>query len=68
VVLQLPAGHAAPVSEAAYTSLQALASSMHLVSPATLAGEATGMGFALLSSRVVALSSGKEFAVQVFAA
>jgi SAM-dependent methyltransferase len=68
VVLQLPAGHAAPVSESAYTSLQALASSMHLVSPATLAAEATGIGFAQLSSRVVALSSGKEFAVQVFAA
>ncbi len=65
-VLQLPAEHAAPLSESPFTSLKGLASAMHLVSPAALAADATETGFAPLSSRLVGLSSGKEFAVQVF--
>ena len=65
-VLQLPAGHAAPISESPYTSLKRLAAAIQLVSPAALAADATEVGFALLSTRRVRLSSGKEFAVQLF--
>jgi SAM-dependent methyltransferase len=65
-VLQLPSGHAAPISESPFTSLKSLASTMHLVSPAALAADATEIGFAPLSTRLVRLSSGKEFAVQLF--
>jgi hypothetical protein len=65
-VLQLPADGDSPVSESPFTSLKGLASAMHLVSPAALAAAATQIGFAPLLSRLVRLSSGKEFAVQAF--
>jgi SAM-dependent methyltransferase len=65
-VLQLPSDHAAPISESPFTSLKGLASAMHLVSPAALAADANEAGFELLSSRLLRLSSGKEFAVQVY--
>jgi SAM-dependent methyltransferase len=65
-VLQLPSGQVAPISESPFTSLKSLVAAMHLVSPAALAADATETGFAPLSTRLVRLSSGKEFAVQQF--
>ncbi len=65
-VLQLPADHAAPVSESPFTNLHRLAPAMRLVSPTVLTADAARTGFRLLSSRLVQLSSGKEFAVQTF--
>jgi SAM-dependent methyltransferase len=65
-VLQLPSDDAAPISESPFTSLKSLASAMHLVSPIALAADATEIGFAQLSSRLVRLSSGKDFAVLAF--
>jgi SAM-dependent methyltransferase len=65
-VLQLPVDHAAPVSDSSFTSLQGLAAAMRLVAPEVLAAAATKTGFELLSSHLVRLSSGKEFAVQSF--
>jgi SAM-dependent methyltransferase len=65
-VLQLPADHASPVSDSPFTSLKGLASAMHLVSPAALAADADEVGFELLWSRLLRLSSGKEFAVQAY--
>jgi SAM-dependent methyltransferase len=65
-VLQLPSDHVAPISESPFTSLEGLASAMHLVSPSALAADATEIGFVPLSSHLVRLSSGKEFAVQLF--
>ena len=65
-VLQLPSDHASPVADSPFSSLKSLASAMHLVSPAALAADANAAGFELLSSRLLRLSSGKEFAVQSF--
>jgi SAM-dependent methyltransferase len=65
-VLQLPSTQTAAVSESAFTSLRGLAPAMHLVSPNALSAGAAQAGFTLLSSRQIALSSGKEFVVQVF--
>jgi SAM-dependent methyltransferase len=65
-VLQLPSEHASPVSDSPFTSLKGLASAMHLVSPAALAADANEVGFKVLSSRLLRLSSGKEFAVQAY--
>jgi hypothetical protein len=39
---------------------------MRLLSPHTLTDCASAAGFALQTSRTIALSSGKEFALQVF--
>jgi SAM-dependent methyltransferase len=65
-VLQLPSDQGGTVSESPFISLKGLASAMHLVSPTSLAADATEIGFSRLSSRRVRLSSGKEFAVQAF--
>ena len=65
-VLQLPSDHASPVSDSPFTSLKGLTSAMQLVSPAALAADANEVGFRFLSSRLLRLSSGKEFAVQAF--
>jgi hypothetical protein len=65
-VLQLPSDRTAPVSESPFASLKELAPAMRLLSPDTLTDCATASGFALQSSRKIALSSGKEFALQVF--
>jgi SAM-dependent methyltransferase len=65
-VLQLPSDQLSPVSESPFTSLKELAPAMHWLSPSTLTDCATASGFALQSSRKIALSSGKEFALQVF--
>jgi SAM-dependent methyltransferase len=65
-VLQLPSDQASPVADSPYTSLKGLASAMHLVSPADLAADANEVGFELLSSRLLRLSSGKEFAIQAY--
>ncbi|NLC71486.1 MAG: class I SAM-dependent methyltransferase [Desulfuromonadaceae bacterium] len=65
-VLQLPSGTAAAVSPSPFTSLQALAPVMHLVTPADLLAHAKEAGFVPLSAKKIALPSGKKFAVQVF--
>lgn len=65
-ILQLPAEHAAPISESPFTNLRSLAAAMRLVSPVSLAADAAAVGFSLLSSHQVRLPSGKEFAVQTF--
>jgi SAM-dependent methyltransferase len=65
-VLQLPSHQAAPISESPFTSLKQLAPAMHLLAPDTLTDRAIESGFAPQSSRRIALSSGKEFALQVF--
>jgi SAM-dependent methyltransferase len=64
-VLQLPAPDS-PVSESPYTSLQALAPAMHLVSAERLTACAAAAGFAPLSQGRITLSSGKAFALQAF--
>jgi SAM-dependent methyltransferase len=65
-VLQLPSQRAAPVSESPFASLKVLAPAMRLLAPDTLTDRATAADFALQSSRKILLSSGKEFALQVF--
>jgi hypothetical protein len=65
-VLQLPSHRGGAISESPFTSLEGLAPAMHLVSPGVLSACAAEYGFAPVASRQIALSSGKEFAVQVF--
>jgi SAM-dependent methyltransferase len=65
-VLQLPSDGSPPVSESPFDTLKELGPTMRLLSPDTLADCATAAGFALQSSRTIALSSGKKFALQVF--
>jgi len=64
-VLQLPAA-APPISESPFTRLTELAAAMHLVAPERLAVMASEQGFALLATRQLSLSSGKEFALQLY--
>jgi hypothetical protein len=65
-VLQLPSDKVSPVSESPFASLNELAPALHLLSPDTLTNCATASGFVLESSRKIVLSSGKEFALQLF--
>jgi hypothetical protein len=64
-VLQLP-GPAPPITESPFTRLKELAPALHLVAPEALAASATEQGFALLATRQLSLSSGKEFALQLY--
>lgn len=65
-VLQLSSESLGTVSPSPFKSLQVLSSALHLVPRAALDSRASEVGFALLSSRHVALPFGKEFAVKVF--
>jgi SAM-dependent methyltransferase len=65
-VLQLPSADLPPISESPFTRLKDLGAALHLVSPAVLVSCASDQGFTLHSTRNLRLSSGKEFAVQVY--
>jgi SAM-dependent methyltransferase len=65
-VLQLPADVLPAISESPFRRLTELAPAMHQVAPATLTNCASDQGFVLQSTDTLRLSSGKEFAVQVY--
>lgn len=65
IVLQLPAA-TAPISESPFTRLKDLAPALQLVAPERLAVMAAEQGFALLATRQLSLSSGREFALQLY--
>ena len=64
-VLQLPAP-TAPITDSPFIRLQELAPALQLVAPEQLAAMAAAQGFALLATRQVSLSSGKQFALQLY--
>ena len=64
-VLQLP-DPSPQVSESPFTRLKDLAPAMHLVAPEQLAGMASEQGFSLLATRQLSLSSGRQFALQLY--
>ncbi len=64
-VLQLPS-HLPPVADSPFTRLKDLAPAMHLVVPEELAAMASEQGFSLLATRQLGLSSGKQFALQLY--
>jgi hypothetical protein len=65
-VLQLPHSTLDVVSASPYKSLGRLASVMTLVAPEALCRAAAGLGFAVIDSTNIDLSSGKTFCVQNF--
>jgi hypothetical protein len=64
-VLQLPTP-TAPITDSPFIRLQELAPALQLVAPEQLAAMAAAQGFALLATRQVSLSSGKQFALQLY--
>lgn len=66
VMLQLPKQGAANVSPSPFHSLKTLSSIMRLVIPEEFRTAAEEEGFKFLSERVVALESGKQFALLIF--
>jgi hypothetical protein len=66
VVLQLPSGDLPAVSPSPFASLRALSASMRLRDPADVAAAARAAGLARQSERILALPSGKRFAVLTF--
>lgn len=67
-VVQLPSPQAAAVTPSSFSSLQALAPCLRLVSPAMLAEVAESKGFESAESRVVDSLRGKQFHVHAFRA
>lgn len=65
IVLQLP-DQTLPISDSPFTRLKELAPAMHLIVPEELAARACEQGFTLLSMRQLSLSSGRQFAVQLY--
>jgi hypothetical protein len=65
-VLQLPCAHSPPISDSPFTRLKQLAPALRLVAPEALARSASEQGFTLLATRRLSLSSGKEFALQLY--
>jgi hypothetical protein len=65
-VLQLASTHSPPISNSPFPRLNDLAPSMHLVAPEALAASASQQGLSLLATRQIALSSGKQFVLQVY--
>lgn len=65
-VLQLPKEGAESVSPSQFVKLKELSSIMRLVPPDDLRKIAEGLGFDLLSQKVITLESGKQFSVQLF--
>lgn len=66
VLSQLPHETMNQVSPSPYTSLQSLASGMHLVAPEELQRMAKQVGFTLEQSRVISSSGGKCFGIDKF--
>ena len=66
VVLQLPCAGLPLISESPFPRLKTLSAAMQLVSPTALVNCASGQGFTLQYARDLKLSSGKEFALQVY--
>jgi hypothetical protein len=64
-VLQLSAD-IAPIADSPFTRLQDLAPALRLVAPELLATSASAQGFALLTTRQIRVSSGKQFALQLY--
>ncbi|MBS0417116.1 MAG: class I SAM-dependent methyltransferase [Proteobacteria bacterium] len=65
-LLQLPSAHIAEVTPSPYVSLQDLSSIMRLVPPAQLRQQTADAGFVHITSKSVAASGGKSFAVEHF--
>jgi hypothetical protein len=65
-VVQLPTPGFDAITRSAYSSVQALAPSMRLVSPVELRDSARGRGADELRSYSVMSRAGKQFRVQVF--
>jgi hypothetical protein len=66
ILLQDPAERIPPVSPSPYTSLERLAPFMSLKKAADVIGVCQAAGFALLTSRQIALESRKRFSVLTF--
>ena len=67
-LVQLPSAKAGPVTPSPYSSIQALAPCMRLVSPAILKELAVSRGFESARSRVIDSPGGKQFHVHSFRA
>ena len=67
-VLQLPNPDLSAVSPSPYRSMDALAPVIRLVAPEDLCAQADAVGFRLVLSDVIALPSGKSFALQILRA
>jgi len=65
-VLQLPSAYSPPITESPFTRLKELAPALQLVAPEALAAIASAQGLSLLATRHLTLSSGKEFALQLY--
>ncbi len=65
-VLQLPKEGAQSVSPSQFVKLKELSSIMRLVPQDDLRKIAEGLGFELLSQKVITLESGKQFSLQLF--
>jgi hypothetical protein len=65
-LLQLRKEGAANVPPSVFTSLTALSSTMRLLAPRDFCMIAEQLGFNLLSEKIVALESGKHFALMTF--
>lgn len=64
-VLQLPAD-TPPIADSPFARLKDLAPALRLVEPAALAAMAAEQGLALLATRQITLSSGRQFALQLY--
>ena len=65
-VLQLPKEGAESVSPSRFVKLRQLGSILRLVPPDDLREVAEGLGFRLLSQKLITLESGKQFSLQLF--
>ena len=65
-VLQLPKEGAESVSPSRFVKLRQLGSILRLVPPDDLREIAEGLGFRLLSQKLITLESGKQFSLQLF--